>query len=569
MDSYEKEGQRLRELLDECSDEDADLSEEDPFAGDNIDVDLDYIPSGNDDSDDNDEEMDEETNENDEIEITNPIDDMEQEDSFGEWSKTTKPIPHFQFDEANAGCQLEIDINTTPEYLFGKMFSEELVSMIVNCTNEYGTLLAHSHLRKKTRNSRPKSFKPVDSAELLKFFGLCLLQGQIKTPKIRDLFSTKGLYHHPIFPATMSGRRFEQILRCLNVNPNADVKHLDKINSFLHIFIKCSQSCYKPKKNLSLDESLLLFRGRLYFRQYIKNKKAKYGIKFFELCDPNGYVFNLKIYAGKEDVEIQSSKTNDLVMQLMQPYIGNGHYLFMDNYYNSVGLSNLLLSNRTHTVGTLRSNRKGNPKDLTNKKLKKGEYDWAQKGSIYVSKWKDKRDVLCINTAYHPELKITTNRWGQEKNKPIEVEQYNLNMAGVDRVDQMTSYYSSPRKTIRWYKKIIFHVIDIATFNAFFIYKEKVDKKATYIGFRDSLIKSLIKTITVPVTPGIPKDAELTVQHCLQQIPLPTGCKRKSYHLNCKSCTQNKKRRQTKYQCKTCPNTPPLCVECFANWHKN
>jgi hypothetical protein len=62
----------------------------------------------------------------------------------------------------------------------------------------------------------------------------------------------------------------------------------------------------------------------------------------------------------------------------------------MDNYYNSVTLSNVLLNKQTQVTGTLRNNRKGNPKEVVNKKLKKGEHVWKRRGLVYVSKWKDK-----------------------------------------------------------------------------------------------------------------------------------------------------------------------------------
>lgn len=63
----------------------------------------------------------------------------------------------------------------------------------------------------------------------------------------------------------------------------------------------------------------------------------------------------------------------------------------MGNYYNSVTLSNLLLEKKTRTTGTLRSNWKGNPKDVVQKKIKKGEHIWKLQNSVYVSKWKNKR----------------------------------------------------------------------------------------------------------------------------------------------------------------------------------
>uniref|UniRef100_A0A1A9V134 DDE_Tnp_1_7 domain-containing protein n=1 Tax=Glossina austeni TaxID=7395 RepID=A0A1A9V134_GLOAU len=180
----------------------------------------------------------------------------------------------------------------------------------------------------------------------------------------------------------------------------------------------------------------------------------KYGIKFYELCAHDGYALNLDIYKGKVTYEVSSlSVVDSVVMRLMEPYLLKGHALFMDNYYNSVGLSNRLLSFKTHTTGTLRTNRKMNPKVVTQKKLKKGEHIWRIQGNVYISKWKDKRDVLCITTKSHPKLIDVHNKYGISKKKPIEFANYNANMSGIVRCDQMIAYYSSPKKSIRWYKK--------------------------------------------------------------------------------------------------------------------
>ena len=39
------------------------------------------------------------------------------------------------------------------------------------------------------------------------------------------------------------------------------------------VYLLKYQATYKPKKELSLDEGILVFRGRLSFRTYMKNKK--------------------------------------------------------------------------------------------------------------------------------------------------------------------------------------------------------------------------------------------------------------------------------------------------------
>lgn len=110
---------------------------------------------------------------------------------------------------------------------------------------------------------------------------------------------------------------------------------------------------------------------------------------------------------------------------------------------------------------------------------------------MYVTKWRDKRDVLTITTAHHPGLVESKNRFGEVKIKPKDVVDYNKNMSGVDRLDQMTAYYSSPRKTIRWYKKVLFHLLDMSVWNAYFLYR-RYHPKTTYLKFRESLILSMI-----------------------------------------------------------------------------
>lgn len=100
------------------------------------------------------------------------------------------------------------------------------------------------------------------------------------------------------------------------------------------------------------------------------------------------------------------------------------------------------------------------------KKLKKGDLIWKHQNSVYISKWKDKRDVLCMTINYQPEMIDSKNKYGQEKPKPIEIARFNDYMSGVDRADQMISYYSFSRKSAKWYKKVIFHLLDVAVWNS-------------------------------------------------------------------------------------------------------
>lgn len=77
---------------------------------------------------------------------------------------------------------------------------------------------------------------------------------------------------------------------------------------------------------------------------------------------------------------MKGEKTQNIVLRLMEPRLSKGHHVFIDNYYNSIRLSERLL--QSHTTGTLRSNRKVNGKEVIAKKLKKGELVWKRKGAV-------------------------------------------------------------------------------------------------------------------------------------------------------------------------------------------
>lgn len=79
-----------------------------------------------------------------------------------------------------------------------------------------------------------------------------------------------------------------------------------------------SNNCMQPSNNLYIDESLVKFIGRLSFKQYILNKKDRFGNKEFKLCVPYYYTIALKTYAGKES-NISHSVGIKIVLKLSNP----------------------------------------------------------------------------------------------------------------------------------------------------------------------------------------------------------------------------------------------------------
>jgi hypothetical protein len=61
------------------------------------------------------------------------------------------------------------------------------------------------------------------------------------------------------------------------------------------------QNLFLPGPNISVDESLTLWKGRLPL------KAAKFGIKTYELCESgSGYLWSFLVYTGK-DTQFKSS----------------------------------------------------------------------------------------------------------------------------------------------------------------------------------------------------------------------------------------------------------------------
>ena len=97
---------------------------------------------------------------------------------------------------------------------------------------------------------------------------------------------------------------------------------------------------------MSIDKELLLWRGKLSFKQYISSKILRYGIKLFSLCDESGYLCNSYVYLGKDTnisdveklLEALLGKTGAVISKLMKDLFNCGYKFYIDNWYSSADL---------------------------------------------------------------------------------------------------------------------------------------------------------------------------------------------------------------------------------------
>lgn len=382
----------------------------------------------------------------------------------------------------------------------------------------------------------------------------------------------------------MPCERFEMISKYLHFSDSTKLneyqgqKGLFKIYSVIEHLNSKFQTSYELSQNISIDESLTLWKGRLNFRQYLPLKSAQFGVKSFEICESSsGYTWSFIIYTGKgmvfdnQTIPPKSNKSTAIVLSLMEPLLDKGYTLWMDNWYNSPDLSKLLKERKTDTCGTLKLSRKNVPDDIKNQKLEKGEITAMHSDNVMVMKWRDKRFVTLISTFHSHEIEQKTNKSAMQVMKPSLVYDYNQQMGGVDLRDQMLHAYLLERKRgNKWYIKIFKRLLNISVLNSYIIWKNS-NQKSSHLTFRLDLIKMLFETHgpevprTVVGRPSIePKPARLTERHFIYLIP-PTGSKVNAQK-RCCVCAKHGVRRDSRYWCPKCE--AGLCLgTCFEDYH--
>jgi len=91
------------------------------------------------------------------------------------------------------------------------------------------------------------------------------------------------------------------------------------------------QEIYTPSKNVCIDESLLLWKGRLHFKQYIPLKRSRFGIKLFMLCEDGGYTYRFQVYTGKDTLVRGKLEPDNIRENCGGPYVASVAYAWLSS----------------------------------------------------------------------------------------------------------------------------------------------------------------------------------------------------------------------------------------------
>lgn len=258
-----------------------------------------------------------------------------------------------------------------PVALYKLFFTDYILEMIVEETNKYATQCINNS--SSSSRMHQKAWQSVTKDEVNTFIGILLIIGVVQLPEIRLNWSNNDMYENARIKNAMKRDRFLSILKFLHFVDNTTAiteDRLYKIRNIIETIVNSFKSSIRPGKNIVIDESMVPWRGRLRFRQYMPGKRHNYGVKLYKLCLPDGYTYNIEIYAGKNNTIIEKSHSHDAVMRLLNGLLFEGRILFTDSYYTSVPLGEELLQNNTFICGKM--NKKFLPPQAKQKQ-KRGE----------------------------------------------------------------------------------------------------------------------------------------------------------------------------------------------------
>ncbi|KAF5276317.1 hypothetical protein FQR65_LT16418 [Abscondita terminalis] len=365
---------------------------------------------------------------------------------------------------------------------------------------------------------------------------------------------------------------FDAMYRFDNIHDREVRRSEDKLapiqNLFEQFVNRCQQN-YIVGPDTTIDEMLEGFRGRCGFRQYIKSKPARYGIKIFSLADAhNYYTLNMEVYVGTqpEGAFRLDNSASSVVKRLVKPIVQSGRNVTMDNWFTSINLVQDLLKDNLTVVGTVRKNKRELPPEFINSKSREVNstiFGFTNTATLLSYVPKKGKTVLLISSMHHKgEVDDTENK------KPNIILYYNTTKGGVDKVDEMKGSYSVSRKTARWPLTIFFSIMNIGGINSRVIFESNKKANLSRREFLRTLSKELcIEHMHRRLKMDISLKIRNSIRNVLQISDQPTA-RASNVVGRCEYCS-SKKNRKTTTKCVTCSryickeHRVDVCLSCI------
>ena len=406
-----------------------------------------------------------------------------------------------------------------PVDVFTWFLPDRVVEHAVKATREHVD-------RHNAGNARPVDHIPA--AEIRAWVGITIRMGLTRLGA-DDWFK---IMKDPTAAIAMTPSRWWELKRFIKFTAPDDESNdaLAKVKPFLGAFKEQCEAGYNPRREVSIDEMMLLFKGRHSGTTVMRNKPIPRGFKIWALCDAHtGYLYAFQEYL--ENVNLVEpvarsgallgnySETVSVVVHLCRTLREPYHHVDADNYFVSENAAIALAEQRMphYITGTTKVNvipketrerikvsEKTGTQSAKAKKDFAGTYRWISKevpelaspdakarlsDGLTIGGFFDSSPVYttssCLRADIFTRRVVKVARTKDVKRKgpsdaaferttvvPAPIHFYNRFMAGVDRHDQRRSYYPSHLKGVRWWHSFFYWYIDAAMANAHIVHSE-------------------------------------------------------------------------------------------------
>ena len=456
---------------------------------------------------------------------------------------TTPPPMPVRFEEFKIHWQ-----EREPIELFIRFFDPQSLSVIVQSTNTRAVQVLARRAESSTAKPQYREWHSVSVGELLRWLGILLYMG-LHTEKCRSDYWRSTSHELGRY---MGKNRWEQIHRFLTINPDESVPSnapiwtkLEPVNSIIR---KNCQDATQPATWSSIDEGMVAFRGRCIHKVKMKNKPIDEGFKHWAHSThglTHDWLWHSNYHGTEECSEKGKNRQFDNVpeygiilltptfqvsirlaerLRVRDPH--TKYTIFMDNLFLNVPIVHQLLNMGIGCTGTIRKSAAGLPIELLSKLTEKSSLQWGEHIAVLAGKalcfiWQDNNAVLGITTSFsmhREEDKVVRLRRRPKKTStnaalirpifsdlvrkalpiPTVIDAYNHHMNGVDLANQLRASFTCHRPLEdRWWRPILYWLIDVCTVNSFLIWRtnrceKEVRSRRLHRIFQELLVQSLL-----------------------------------------------------------------------------
>ncbi|KAK2714560.1 hypothetical protein QYM36_008946 [Artemia franciscana] len=156
------------------------------------------------------------------------------------------------------------------------------------------------------------------------FLGSHILMGIIKQPTISQHWGRATRF--PLIADVMSRDRFKTLRRFFHANDShlAVLKGQDGYDSLFKLRpvidgLQVNLKKIPAEERQRIDEQMVPYKGKLSFKQYLKDKPNSWGIKIFSRAWASGIIYDFEVYTGKGSVPINElGRGAEVVLRLAE-----------------------------------------------------------------------------------------------------------------------------------------------------------------------------------------------------------------------------------------------------------